>query len=71
MHNPWEEFLKKFIFLTALGFWISTTDSFKQTFRLFEEDHKVIMETRTDYDKMGCSVKSDLPLKVEVKTNSR
>jgi hypothetical protein len=71
MHNPWEEFIKKTVFLMALGFWVSTTDTFQRTVRLFEEDHKVIMETRADYDKMGSSVKSDLPLKVEVKTNSR
>ena len=71
MHNPWEEFLKKTIFLISLGFWISTTDTFKQSIRLFEEDHKIFMETRAGYDKMNSSVKIDVPKKTEVKTNSR
>lgn len=70
MHNPLEEFLKKTIFLIALGFWISTTDSFKAAMHLFEEDHKVLQETRASYDKMDTSVKSDL-IKVDVKSNTR
>jgi hypothetical protein len=70
MHNPWEEFLKKTIFLMALGFWVSTTETFHQTFKLLDENKKVIQETRSTYSKMGASVKFDQP-KVEVKTNSR
>lgn len=70
MHNPLEEFLKKTIFLIALGFWISTTDSFKAAMHLFEEDHKVLQETRASYDKIDTSVKSDL-IKVDVKSNTR
>ena len=70
MHNPLEEFLKKTIFLIALGFWISTTDSFKAAIHLFEEDHKVLQETRASYDKIDASVKSDL-VKSDVKSNTR
>ena len=70
MYNPLEEFLKKTIFLMALGFWISTTDSFKAAMHLIEEDHKVLQETRASYDKSDTSAKSDL-VKVDVKSNTR
>lgn len=70
MHNPLEEFLKKTIFLMALGFWISTTDSFKAAMHLFEEDHKVLQETRASYDRMDNPAKSDL-VKADVKSNTR
>ena len=70
MHNPLEEFLKKTIFFMALGFWISTTDSFKAAMHLFEEDRKVLQETRASYDRMDNPAKSDL-VKVDVKSNTR
>jgi hypothetical protein len=70
MHNPLEEFLKKAIFLMALGFWVSTTDTFKQSLRLLEEDHKVLQETRSGYDKMGSSTKNEFP-NADIKTNTR
>ncbi len=70
MNNPWEEFIKKTIFLTALGFWISSTEVFDQTFKLLDENKKVIQETRSTYNNMDASAKIDQP-KVEVKTSSR
>jgi hypothetical protein len=70
MYNPWEEFLKKTIFLTVLGFLISTTDIFHETMKLFVENKKVVEDTRSEYEKIRTSVKVESS-KAEIKTSSR
>ncbi len=70
MHNPLEEFIKKTIFLIALGFFISTTETYKKTVHLFEEDHKVFLETQNAFDKSVPPAQSDL-LKNETKSSTR
>lgn len=53
MHNPFEEFIKKAIFLMGIGFWISTTETFKKTSFLFKENKKILKETQDSIDKIG------------------
>ena len=53
MHNPFEEFIKKAIFLIGIGFWISTTETFKKTSFLFKENKKILKETQQMFDRTG------------------
>lgn len=53
MHNSFEEFIKKAIFLIGIGFWVSTTETFKKTSFLFKENKKILKQTQEQFDRAG------------------
>ncbi len=71
MHNPFEELVKKVIFLLALGYMVASTETFQQTMNFLSANKKIIEDTKAVLDgKAPASTKSNMS-KNEVKTNTR